>query len=62
MRSKLIVPLNTKKVYVRAICKSGCEVYFPVDSYNDEVIASRKASFQEYLDNQPFTQPPLMLA
>lgn len=47
------LPLNTKLVYTMAKTHSGCEVYIPVDSFNDLVINRKKLELQEYFDSQP---------
>ena len=56
------VPLNTKRVYTIATCRSGCQVYFPVDSTNDEEILKKKVEFQRFLDSQVAVSgfPPLV--
>ena len=47
------VPLNTKRVFVMGIDHSGCEVYLPVNSYDELVIQTKKLELQEFLFNQP---------
>lgn len=49
------VPLNTKKVYVMGKTHNGCEVYLPVDSYDDNVIIHARDTLREELKNQPIT-------
>ena len=36
------VPLNTKKVFVMRIDRSGTEIYLPVNSANETVIQNKK--------------------
>lgn len=47
------LPLNTKKVYVMGIDHSGCEIYIPVNSLNEEIILSKKYELKQFLFNQP---------
>ena len=44
------VPLNTKKVFVFAKTKAGCEIIMPVDSQVDKVAHEKKDALQRYLD------------
>jgi len=46
------VPFNTKKQYVMAVTKSGCEIYMPVDSYDESVLMLSKINLQKQLDNE----------
>lgn len=46
------VPLNTKNVFVMGIDHSGCEVYLPVDSHDEEIIQIKKYELQQFLFNQ----------
>ena len=46
------LPLNTKKSYVMAVTKEGCEVYVPVDSLKYETLVKRRDEIQEYFDEQ----------
>ena len=50
------VPINTKRVYVCGIDHSGCEIYLPVDSHNEEVIQTKKQELQQFLFNQPLPE------
>jgi hypothetical protein len=45
------VPNNRKHVFVRGVTKSGCEIYMPVDSYDDEYIIKQKERLQSKLDS-----------
>ena len=51
------LPLNTRKSYVMATTKSGCEVYMPVDTDSNAVMIAAKNTLQEHLDTQP--APPM---
>ena len=44
------IPYNTKHVYVMGKTKSGCEIYMPVDSYDEDVIVSKKEQLQNKLN------------
>ena len=55
------IPLNTKKVYVRAITPEGCKVYMPVDSLDDDEQIQKKEELQVYLNTQ-FKPVPKALA
>jgi len=46
------VPLNTKQVYVSCMTIDGCQIYIPVDSYNDKEIDNKLKQLQDYLANQ----------
>lgn len=46
------VPLNTKRVYVMGTTHRGCEIYMPVDSFQDDEILEKKKQLQTYLDSQ----------
>ena len=50
------VPINTKRVYVCGIDHSGCEIYLPVDSHNEEVIQTKKQELHQFLFNQPLPE------
>ena len=52
-------PLNTKHVYVMATAPSGCEVYMPVDSDEDNIIHKKKEELQNYLNITNSTAPLL---
>lgn len=54
------VPLNTKKVYVMCETYDGCEVYMPVDSYDDQDQLRKKKELQYFLDQQ--ADNPLLIA
>ena len=45
-------PLNTRRVYVRGIARSGCQVFFPVDSEDEEIIRQKQREYQKVLDSQ----------
>jgi hypothetical protein len=45
------VPNNRKRVFVRGFTKSGCEIYMPVDSEDDEIIMKQKERLQAKLDS-----------
>ena len=47
------IPLNTKKVYVKATTYSGCEIYMPVDCDNEYEEGRKKEELQSYLNGQP---------
>ena len=47
------IPLNTKKVYVKATTHSGCEIYMPVDCDNEYEESIKKQELQSYLNSQP---------
>jgi hypothetical protein len=49
------IPLNVMEVFAMAIFPSGCELYFPVSSFEDNVIKDKQAEMQTYLNlNFPF--------
>ena len=48
----LNVPLNTKKVYVMASTKTGCDVYMPVDSFTLKLQTDKRDELQKWLDTQ----------
>lgn len=48
-----IYPLNTKRVYARSVTRGGCEVFYPVDSFDPKVIADKMNEVNAYLDTQP---------
>jgi hypothetical protein len=52
-------PLNTKKVFVMGTDHSGCEIYLPVDSYDELVIQTKKQELQQFLFNQPLPKKEL---
>jgi len=55
------VPLNTKKIYVRAITPGGCKIYMPVDTRNIHLQQQIKEELQVYLNLQ-FPSEPLIVA
>lgn len=59
----LNLPLNTKKIYTHAICKSGCKIYVPGISV--EGVKATRNNLQKFLDTQPEPTntpiPPLLL-
>lgn len=52
------VPLNTKRVFVVGTTKDGCEVYMPVDSFDDHEIYTKRIQLQKYLNSQPSPLKP----
>jgi hypothetical protein len=52
------LPLNTKRVYVRGVCLTGCEVYMPVDSFDDAEQKRKKDELQAWLDKDYEFTPP----
>jgi len=52
------VPLNTNRVFVRGVTKSGCEVWLPVSTTNDATQAIIRDALQRQLDAQPPYIPP----
>lgn len=55
------VPLNNKRSYVMGTTYSGCEIYMPVDSYDDDILKNKKNELQKYLDNQlPIDNQPML--
>lgn len=54
----LDVPLNLKRVFVKAITPTGCEVYMPVDSFDETVQDAKKIALQIYLNKDEFELPP----
>ena len=46
------VPLNTKQVYVSCQSIDGCQIYMPVDSYDDIVINNKLEQLKEYFAYQ----------
>ena len=57
------VPLNWLRQYVLGISQTGCKIYMPVDSMDQEVQDGAQADLQAFLDNQvipPLPPMPLM--
>jgi hypothetical protein len=52
------VPLNTKQVYVVGTTYDGCEIYMPVDSFDENVINRKKNQLQNWLNTQPSPLKP----
>ena len=46
------VPLNTKRSFVMGKTPKGCEVYMPVDSFEDKVLQAKKIELQVYLNSK----------
>ena len=53
------IPLNTKKVFVMGTDHSGCEIFIPVDSYDENIIQLKKQELQQFLFNQPLPKKEL---
>ena len=54
------LPLNTKRCYVAGVAHGGAQIYIPVDSRDDGVLAHKRDELQAWLDAQP--QPPKLAA
>ena len=52
------LPLNTKKVYAMEKASSGCEIYMPIDSFDDKVINKEKKELHDFLSCDEF--PPML--
>lgn len=52
------VPLNTKKVFIKGTCKSGCNIYVPVDSFDIVEQNKKKEELQLYLNSIEETYYP----
>jgi hypothetical protein len=50
------LPLNSKRVYVMAKTPKGCEIYMPVNSFNDEHLTQKKIDLQIWL-NETYSPP-----
>lgn len=46
------LPFNTQKCYTTAKARDGCDIYIPVMSRDERVIAAKKKELKDYLDNQ----------
>lgn len=46
----LNLPFNTKRVYVCGVSLSGCDIYIPVDSFDEQEQKAKKYEFQTWID------------
>lgn len=55
------LPLNTNRSFLCAKLPTGCSLYVPVDSMDDEVLKRKKLELQSWVD-ETFFQPDPMAA
>lgn len=51
------VPFNRKQSFVMGLSKEGTEIYLPVDSNDDDVLAGKRKELQEFLTGKPTDNP-----